>query len=714
MISRYCALLIWMMVALLTTGGLARAGAGIDTGTDPSVIVERHVRHYVVEPDGTYRLAVDDARTLAAARAVPDHGRFTIRSSTTLDEIVSVEACTQKPDGRRIPVPPGAILSQDDGPTRATTIVFPAAATGDRQVVHYVVRRHTPPFPGQFDDVAVMPFLVHRNTVLVYDMPPSMPLHADAVGFVPMPGDSPPGRRRYQWRYVNGPNERIEADAVSVLDYGRRLVVSTVPDYPAFAAAFRAATAGKALPSPAISTLAHRLTAGLPDTRARVLALSAWVQQNIRPMDAGADAGAGAGALSVVPHAAATVLDTRRGDDRDRAALLEALLAAAGIASTPALVNGGNVYTLPDAPALGVLDHLIVYVPDIALFVDPAASVKAGDLPPALLGKPVLLLNSGTFAMTPVLQPQSVRTVAAVDIEHGTSTAERTVTGALAEPVRTVVRADGGGPWTNGSLATTDHTGSAVDAAVASLMRERARHLDFVCAAVDVEDETRLRLPQGLRVAALPGPASVITGGIFYRSTYTRENGAVLVRRRLTVRHGRATCTPADDRAMRPALARIRRDLRSRIVVAGIPSAPASRARVADKGVAPPARAQGGHGLVREVEAQVHAIAPGAVAAGPAGDLDEAATAEEAGRVRMRVDRHVARPQLAAGHVQQAVGQQRAADAGAVAIGPHQAEHEGAEVVKLGQFVAAEADDVTGVDGDEQRAVRIVQRGTQP
>jgi len=706
MYSRYCALLILMMVVLLTTGGHAHAR----TGTDSSVIVGRHVRHYVVEPDGAWQLTVDDDRTLAGPRAVHDHARFTIRTSKALDEIVSVAAYTQKPDGRRIPVPPGGIRSRDDGASHATTIVFPDVAMGDRQIVHYVVRRPTPPFPGQFDDVAVMPFLVHRNTTLIYDMPPSMPLHADAVGFVPLPGDSPPGRRRYRWRYLNepgGPNERIEADAVNVLDYGRRLVVSTHPDYPAFAAAFRAATAGNALPAPAIATLAHQLTAGLPDTRARALALSEWVRNNIRDMDAGAG--------GVVPHPAGTVLDTRRGDGQDRVALLEAMLAAVGIASTPALVNDGNIYTLPDAPALGVLDHLILYVPDPALFVDPAApSVKSGDLPPALLGKPVLLLKSGTFAMTPVLQPQAIRTVATIDLEHGTSRVDRTTTGALAEPVRTVVRADAGALRARGPLATSDRAWSAVDAAVASLMREPDRRLDFVCAAVDAADDIRLRLPQGLRPAALPRSASVISGGIFYRATYERARDAVLVRRRLTVRHGRATCTPDDDRAMRPALERIRRDLRSRIVVAGGGPTPASSARVAAKTVAPPARAQRGHGLVREIEAQVDAVAARAVAAGPAGDLDEAAAPEKAGRVRMRIDRHVAGPQLAAGHVQQAVGQQRAADAGAVAVGPHEAEHEGAEVVKPGQFVTAEADDLTGLDGDEQRTVRVVQRGPQP
>jgi hypothetical protein len=49
-----------------------------------------------------------------------------------------------------------------------------------------------------------------------------------------------------------------------------------------------------------------------------------------------------------------------------------------------------------------------------------------------------------------------------------------------------------------------------------------------------------------------------------------------------------------------------------------------------------------------------------------------------------------------------------------MAVGPHEAEHERAEVVEPGQFVAAEADDLARFHHDEQRAVRVVQRGTQP
>jgi hypothetical protein len=765
MTNRYCALLMLMIATLLAPHGHARARILSSSGVAPSVVVERHVRHYVVEPDGTYRLTVDDARTIAGQPAARDSGRFVIRYSAALDDVVSVDAATHKPDGRRVPVPPDSIRDDAAAGVRTRTIAFRDVAIGDQLVVHYVVRRHTPAFPGQFEDLAIMPFAVHRNTMVIYDMPAAMPLHADAVGFVPVPGDGPPGRRRYQWRYqwshVGGGNDRDEAGSVSVIDDGRRLAVSTFADYPSLAAALRAAMAGKALPSPAITALAHQLTAGLPDaaTRERVLALADWVRSHIRHVDAH-------GGTGVVAHPAGTVLAMRGGDGKDHAVLLEALLAAVGIADTPALVNGANAYALPDAPMLGVLDHMVVYIPALDLFVDPAsASVGAGYLPQALLGKPALLLRTGTFAMTPVLQPQSVRSVVTVAIGRdgrGSFTGYQAASGALAEPLRalaagqghdadhvahaalhhdtggqagTAVASDGGNdgyrvalsgtgtgtgtasitrPGPGATYALSDRAWSAVDAAVTDLMRERERHHDFVCPAIDAGDDIRLHPPPGLRFASPPRPASVIVGGIFYQASYAREGNAMLVRRRLTFRHGRATCTPADARAMRPALDRIRRDLLGRIaVVAGRSDAP-SGAVVTGKRVAPAARAQRRHGFVREVEAQVDAVASGAVAGGPAGDLDEAAAAEKAGRVRMRIDRHVAGPQLAPGHVQQAIGQQRAADAGTVAVRAHEAEYERAEVVELGQFITAEADDPAVVHDDEQRAVRIVQRGTQP
>ncbi|ALK95423.2 DUF3857 domain-containing transglutaminase family protein [Massilia sp. WG5] len=617
---RYCALLcLWI---LFTCGQvLAR-----DTGTDPGVVVDRSIQHYVVEPDGSYQLSVDHAKTIVQPRALRAHGQYTISYNRTLDEVLSLEAWTQKPDGRRVPVQPGQVQDQQEAAaasgeapmfqdTRLKVVVFPEAAVGDQLVVRYVLRRRAALFPGHFEDLSTSPFYFNRNFLLIYDMPASMPLHADAVGFVPVPGESPPGRRRYQWRYVNGDNERLEAGSVSYLDYGKRLAVSTFPDYAAFARAFRTGAAGKANPSPAITALARQLTAGLPDTRARALALSDWVRHNIRY------AGLYMGTGGVVPHAASTVLENRYGDCKDHAVLLEALLAAVGIDSTGALVNSGNAYRLPETPTLGVLNHMITWVPGLDLYLDPTAeTVGAGYLSANLLGKPVLLLKTGGFAMTPILQPERNRTTTWFDIRRDGRSSFRlskTASGVMAEPYRTALRdsrqaerdafalrmlqavgrksrgvfdavpGDGGG---NGdevrisfsgtsegfldlpgpsALATTYDFWGGLGEAVLNLSQESERRQEFVCPAIDIDDETGFRFPKEVRILALPRPVSLMDGGIVYRASYTRRGNQVVVRRRLSFRHGRATCTPDDFRAMQPALERIVRDLRSQIVVSG-------------------------------------------------------------------------------------------------------------------------------------------------
>jgi hypothetical protein len=97
---------------------------------------------------------------------------------------------------------------------------------------------------------------------------------------------------------------------------------------------------------------------------------------------------------------------------------------------------------------------------------------------------------------------------------------------------------------------------------------ERVRSRAVACPAVDAEDETRYQLPRQMRALALPAPVSVVQGGVFYRAAYERQGNAVLVKRRLTFRNGRPTCTPAEVRALQPALERIARDLRSRITIA--------------------------------------------------------------------------------------------------------------------------------------------------
>jgi len=578
MMLRFVAMLCLLLWPLL---GLQPACAR-DTGVD------RHVRHFVVEPSGAYLLTVEQIRTIAQRDALHDHARYEIGYNQVLEDIIAVEAHTEKADGRRLAVQPHQIRDQQqaasvDAPmlqnTRLKIVVFPDVDVGDQVAVRYVVRRHTPLFRGHFEDLSSAGLQRQRDFRLVYDMPAAMLLHADTTGFAPTSTADLPtpaaGKRRYAWRYLDGDNPRIEAGSVSELDYGKRLAVSTFADYAAFARAYQDRVGARALPDDTIAALAARVTGDVVEPRARAIALSDWVRRNVHYVDMCLGPG------GVVPYAAASVLANRYGDAKDHATLLVALLASAGIDSTVALVNNGNAYQLPAAPTLGVLNHAIVYVPSLQLYLDPTAdSVAGGFLPAALLGKPAVLTRSGEFAMLPFFQQARSRTLTQFDIgPDGSSrfTVTRTGSGALAELYRDVPGGDvaiSSRGASNGftqlpgpaRLATTYDLRGSLGEAVFSFAQEPERHQDFVCPAIDTEDEVRFHLPTRSRVLALPRAVHVDDANFAYHSRYARRGALVTVQRQLKFRHTAATCTPDDYRRMRPALERMLRDLRSQVV----------------------------------------------------------------------------------------------------------------------------------------------------
>jgi hypothetical protein len=234
--------------------------------TDPSLVVDRYIQHFVVETDGSYRLRVEHAKTIAARSALQAHSQYYIGYNRALDDVPLIHAYTRKPDGRRIAVQDGQIQDQQEAAsanapmfqdTRLRVIVFPEVEVGDQLVVHYVVHRHTALFPGHFEDLsASMPY-ANPQFHLIYDMPEGMALFADAAGFSAVPAPPLPGRRRFHWHYQDGPHTRPEADAVSHLDHGKRLAVSTFPGYEALGAAYAARASDKSLPTPAIAALAR-------------------------------------------------------------------------------------------------------------------------------------------------------------------------------------------------------------------------------------------------------------------------------------------------------------------------------------------------------------------------------------------------------------------------------------------------------------------------
>ena len=182
--------------------------------------------------------------------------------------------------------------------------------------------------------------------------------------------------------------------------------------------------------------------------------------------------------------------------------------------------------------------------------------------------------------MLPFFQQARSRTLTQFAIQpDGSSrfTVTRTGSGALAELYRDVPGGDVAISSHGASdgftqlpgpvrLATTHRMEGGLGEAVFAFAQEPKRHQDFVCPAIDAEDELRFHLPTRSRVLTLPRAVHVDDANFAYHSRYAQRGALVTVQRQLKFRHTAATCTPDDYRLMRPALERMVRDLRSQVV----------------------------------------------------------------------------------------------------------------------------------------------------
>ena len=586
--------------------------------TDHSLTVEKNTHAYVVNADGSFVLNVEMISRVNEERAIKLHAQRPLSFNRTLETLKIVEAYTQKASGRKIRVQPKQIKEQQerasaDAPmfqdSRVKVVIFPDVTVGDRLVLRYQLQRNKPLFPQQFEDINIPDFYQTEQTSFSYDMPASMPLYADVKGYKASTPAAAPGRKIYHWEQLPSEKFRIENGAVAYSDYGQFMAVSTFADYKQFAQAYAARAQIEV--TPAISKLAKELTNNLDTPRSKALALSDWVRKNIRYVAVYVGPG------GVVPHPAQAVLDNRYGDCKDHVALLEALLKAVALESSPALINFGNAYTLPTVPTLGLLNHAITYVPSLDLYLDStAAPIGAGYLPIPDLGKPVLLTQTGALERTPISQLGKVdNTLTFTVADNGSADFNHvsTVEGWGAEFNRFVFKSlppadlkkltqeilsmygqSGNGEVVSDTLegnapifksTITGHTDNLVNLPgptgvptltslaggisqnVFAFMAEKERTQNFTCLSGEIAEQARFEFPKTVNILAVPKAVSLKSGGFDYQATYTQDGNSVVVTRSYQFAHTDAQCSAQDYVAMKPTIEGMVNDLKSQVIV---------------------------------------------------------------------------------------------------------------------------------------------------
>ncbi|OMG71191.1 DUF3857 domain-containing transglutaminase family protein [Burkholderia ubonensis] len=590
----------------------------------PPATLERDVHEFVIQRDGS--LEEHDDSTLRAnnANGIDAIAQRYVWFDKDLEKVDLLAAQTLDRDGVAHPVGPDAIRDVQeprsagaptfqDGVLR--TVVFPGVEAGSRTRVAFRkvrTRPLNPGFFGYFVEPSRDPVDYQR---LVFDVPADMPLHADARGYVALPPVTANGRTRYVFEYRHGPYQRIELGAVGYPTDGDRLMVSTLPDYAAFAARYRNAAVDPSADDPAVAQLARALTANAPDPHDKARILYDWVRANVRYV------ALFLGETAAAPHRVIDILRNRYGDCKDHVALFGALLAAVGIRSEPVLLNLGAVYTLPSVPGYGggAVNHAITWLPDLGLYADTTTGgIAFGYLPPIVMDRPALRVDTGVLARTPATQPRTRTARLAIDAarldaqryqsyiedDGWTAELERNVfRRATRERVRQLaverLRQSGlrgtadlvttdlaatAGPFGVTMTGTLDHAvwpdGTTAVPALSSLtggiatqvqswLAEPVRTQAWTCIGGEFSETAQIALPANVAVTDVPADTVVRDRFVEFASRYVFDASArvVQITRRLRADFGRQVCTPDDYAAMRASLERIERDTQAQIVV---------------------------------------------------------------------------------------------------------------------------------------------------
>lgn len=632
-------LLVWLLAAGFLPAGGALAQSAAPLGGESGVVVELLTQDFEVSDNGGFTAVIDHRErilTPAAARARAIHTlNYFQTHGRGVDSLEVLGAYTQKPDKRTVPIQglgaEGARIALTRGMPEGK-LLFQDVAVGDVLVLRYRIKRSVGVFPGNFEDFLIVPTEAVQSMRVSYSLPNQFNLKADAGGspnWAAQPVEQRDGRNVYAWRYQGAELGRLEQGAVAAADTQPYLAVSTFADYRAMALAYESlagmAAGGGAVKVPQIDALAATITAGTDDVERKAVLIAQWVQSNIRYV-----------ALPVTvstatPESPLTVLNQKYGDCKGHVALTAALLEAAGVASTAALVHAGNAFRLQSVATLGAFNHVVNYVPALERFFDTTAKDTSPEfLPTAVMGKTALLTKTGKTLQTPASQLATLggSTVLTLGGAGGGEVTHRAVFGgAYAQSMRsrwqavspleaeksmrllmhkqgwdvTAVRrlTD---PKTDSKSSPSDPapfevvwaaqleptsmkvlpyalplgTGSlsGIGNAVQELLFEAERTQDFSCLPVNISESLSLTLSEGLPAPALVTPANVNfkSAGYHYTASYEVVAQVVRVTRVLKSSRSTAVCKAAEYADLRAFLLRVGQDLRAQLIVA-VPTA---------------------------------------------------------------------------------------------------------------------------------------------
>lgn len=372
----------------------------------------RYRADYEVAADATSVETSEYEILIKTKAGVDSFSQVRLSYSEKMETLEVLEAYTLAPDGSRHDVPADKIYTQESyssasaamyADRKVKVIVFPNLSPGTRLVYRTRQAQNTPFFPGYFNLWEnLSPYTQYDDARITLTAPKRLPMHLYTRG---VQGSEQPkvegDHARWSWSYSRKTPMQNQNWTAASWEYGPTIMASTFADFPAMGRAYQVKGAEAAKVTPTVQTRADRITQGISGRREQAKAIYEWVAKNIRYVAVYL----GNGGLE--PNAADSILGNLYGDCKDHTVVLEALLAAKGIASTPVLIGAGGGPTLPRIAVLGRFNHAINYLPEFDLYLDSTSPyARFGQLPVSDLGAPVVHAVDGALSRTPANDPR--------------------------------------------------------------------------------------------------------------------------------------------------------------------------------------------------------------------------------------------------------------------------------------------------------------------
>jgi len=590
----------------------------------PSYTVVKSNTKYEVNRDASYTQYLEEQTRVDTPQGVGLLGERKISYNSTLEDVEVLEAYTIQPDGTRINVPLDKIRTQDEveddgaiySDSKSKVIIYPKLEVGSQVYYRAKAVQHTPEFPGHFflwEHYSPHVRYESVNVELTHDVGIEVSVSHKGMQGGKLEGSPVPHTVAYKFTFSQDTAYPNEESRASLIDFAPNFSASTFKTYADVGQAYQARAKDKAKVTPAIQTLANELIAKAKakTTLEKVKVLHHWVAQNIRYL------GIYVGAGGFVPHDAQSILDNRYGDCKDHVVILEALLAAVGIDSSPALINSGTAFLLPTLPTPGIFDHVITYVPSLKVFIDSTSRfAPLGTLPNGDLDKPVVLTATGALSRTPMTHPSKDHTEARIQMRL---TRDGSIEGKSQAKMFGVFEVASRGSQFNyqnkdpatvvnnllsrfqetgwGEIEKTEPThydkawqvnstfeldpvvnvpGPSAMAIPVGLAPGRMKYLADVvlpkerrfptfCSSTQHEEWIELAFPKDMKITRVPKDVAFANGPLKYQSTYELKGQVLKIKRTYVSNRKQSICGAEDDKWFSDFTQVLRRDLRQQV-----------------------------------------------------------------------------------------------------------------------------------------------------